>query len=85
MIDRVLELVIESWTSGVGLAGAAKEAAREAEQAAAAAAADSCATCGEMYGDNIEKDGLWIACDKCNKWYHGACVNMTQVRKILGL
>lgn len=23
---------------------------------------------------------MWIACDRCNRWYHGACVGMTQVR-----
>jgi hypothetical protein len=57
---------------------AATLVARRAAQVAAAAAADSCAVCSGAQGDDTELDGLWICCDLCNRWFHGACVSMTQ-------
>lgn len=56
-----------------------RQEAKAAADAAAAAAADACAVCEKLYGDDPEKDDLWIACDRCNRWYHGACVDLTQV------
>ncbi|KAL0019631.1 hypothetical protein WJX77_005620 [Trebouxia sp. C0004] len=55
-----------------------RQEAKAAADAAAAAAADACAVCEKLYGDDPEKDDLWIACDRCNRWYHGACVDLTQ-------
>lgn len=60
-----------------------RQEAKAAAEAAAAAAADACAVCGLLYGDDAEKDDLWVACDRCNKWYHGLCVDQTQVRPLL--
>lgn len=57
-----------------------RQEAKAAAEAAAAAAADACAVCGLLYGDDAVKDDFWIACDKCNRWYHGACVELTQVK-----
>lgn len=56
-----------------------RQEAKAAAEAAAAAAADACAVCGLLYGDDAVKDDFWIACDKCNRWYHGVCVELTQV------
>lgn len=56
-----------------------RQEAKAAAEAAAAAAADACAVCGLLYGDDALKDDFWIACDKCNRWYHGACVELLQV------
>ena len=56
-----------------------RQEAKAAADAAAAAAADACAICDKVYGEDAEKDESWIACDRCNRWYHGTCVGMTQV------
>ena len=56
-----------------------RQEAKAAADAAAAAAADACAVCDKLYGDDSEKDDNWIACDRCNRWYHGSCVDLTQV------
>lgn len=56
-----------------------RQEAKAAAEAAAAAAADACAICDKVYGEDTEKDESWIACDRCNRWYHGTCVGMTQV------
>lgn len=56
-----------------------RQEAKAAADAAAAAAADACAICDKVYGEDTEKDESWIACDRCNRWYHGTCVGMTQV------
>lgn len=55
-----------------------KEAARRAAHAAAAAAADACGVCSVSQAENPESDLSWICCDTCNRWFHGACVGMTQ-------
>lgn len=57
-----------------------RQEAKAAADAAAAAAADACAICDKVYGEDTEKDESWIACDRCNRWYHGTCVGMTQVQ-----
>ena len=46
---------------------------------AAGDAGDACAMCEKAYGEAPEKDELWIACDECNRWYHGNCAGATQV------
>lgn len=56
-----------------------RQEAKAAADAAAAAAADACAVCEKLYGDDPERDETWIACDRCNRWYHGSCVELTQV------
>lgn len=56
-----------------------QQAMRDAAKAAAAAAVDSCAGCGMSWGEDSTKDSLWIACDSCNRWFHGACSGATQV------
>lgn len=57
-----------------------RQETKAAAEAAAAAAADACAICEKVYGEDMEKDESWIACDRCNRWYHGTCVGMTQVQ-----
>ena len=57
-----------------------RQEAKAAADAAAAAAADACAVCDKLYGEDADRDDTWIACDRCNRWYHGFCVDMTQVR-----
>jgi hypothetical protein len=57
---------------------APKDAARKAAHEAAAAAADACGLCSTAQGDDAELDALWICCDACNRWFHGACVSMSQ-------
>ena len=73
----------------------AQEQARDREQARAAqgskgrketpsaaergGAEDACALCGAAYGDDEERDDLWIACDTCSRWFHGDCAGATQV------
>ncbi len=49
---------------------------------AAAAVADVCGMCAAVYID--DKDTLWVGCDSCNKWFHCACVGVSQVRVGLG-
>jgi hypothetical protein len=61
---------------GSTMDGAIKDAARKAAQVAAQAAADACGICYAAQGDNPELDALWICCDTCNRWFHGACVAM---------
>ena len=56
-----------------------RQEAKAAADAAAAAAADACAVCDKLYGEDADKDDMWIACDRCNRWYHGSCVDLTQV------
>lgn len=56
-----------------------RQEAKAAADAAAAAAADACAVCEKMYGDDADKDKSWIACDRCNRWFHGSCVGLSQV------
>ena len=56
----------------------ARAAEVEAARRAATAAADSCASCGQGWGDDVLKDALWIACDACYRWFHGACSGATQ-------
>ncbi|KND04184.1 uncharacterized protein SPPG_01618 [Spizellomyces punctatus DAOM BR117] len=38
---------------------------------------DYCTWCKAPPSDKIE---FWIACDECDKWYHGRCVGLTQKR-----
>ena len=35
-----------------------------------------CGICGGLYSGSE----FWIACDLCQKWYHGKCVKMTAAR-----
>ena len=35
-----------------------------------------CGVCGTVYGDSDESE-YWIGCEKCDSWYHGACVSIT--------
>lgn len=55
----------------------ARVAEKEAASKAATDAAESCAVCGQNFGADQEKDDLWIACDVCNKWFHGSCADVT--------
>ena len=44
---------------------------------------DACATCGGKYGAEGEpEDTLWVGCDTCDRWHHGACVGATQARPL---
>ena len=63
---------------GSQIDSAIKDAARKAAQVAAQAAADACGICSAAQGDTPELDALWICCDTCNRWFHGACVAMEQ-------
>ncbi|TPX66245.1 hypothetical protein SpCBS45565_g04601 [Spizellomyces sp. 'palustris'] len=38
---------------------------------------DYCTWCKAPPSDKIE---FWIACDECDRWYHGQCVGLTQKR-----
>ena len=47
---------------------------------------DACAACGGKYGAEGEpEDTLWVGCDTCDCWYHGACVGATQARLLKSL
>ena len=35
-----------------------------------------CGVCGALYGDSDESE-YRIGCEKCDSWYHGACVSIT--------
>ena len=74
----ITELTRQLGYAALGLKTKRQEA-KAAADAAAAAAADACAMCDKVYGEDAEKDESWIACDRCNRWYHGTCVGMTQV------
>ena len=58
---------------------AGSAAAAAAEAGAGADAEDACVLCGQVYGEDPAKDELWIACDDCNRWYHGNCAGATVV------
>lgn len=65
-----------SLTASGGYAGE-KRAARGGK------GSDACATCGGKYGAEGEpEDTLWVGCDTCDRWYHGACVGATQARSL---
>ncbi|CAN6347107.1 unnamed protein product [Urochloa humidicola] len=32
-----------------------------------------CANCGDCY----RRNGFWICCDECDRWFHGKCVKVT--------
>ncbi|CAL4907809.1 unnamed protein product [Urochloa decumbens] len=32
-----------------------------------------CANCGDRY----RRNGFWICCDECDRWFHGKCVKVT--------
>jgi hypothetical protein len=72
------ELFIEGSSCAQEEKEAEREAARAAAQAAAAAAADACTLCGAQWGQDADRDELWVACGLCNRWYHGACAGATQ-------
>lgn len=38
---------------------------------------ERCGVCDGVFGDTDEVE-LWIACDQCNRWYHGDCVNINR-------
>lgn len=56
----------------------ARAAEIEAAKKAASAAADSCAVCGQTWGEDASKDPLWLSCDCCRRWFHGACSGADQ-------
>lgn len=69
---------LQAAARGSQMDSAIKDAARKAAQVAAQAAADACGICSAAQGDTPELDALWICCDTCNRWFHGACVAMGQ-------
>lgn len=56
----------------------ARAAEAEAARRAVVAAAESCAVCGQGWGQEVLKDALWMSCDICNRWFHGSCAGANQ-------
>lgn len=38
---------------------------------------ECCGVCGAVFGNTDEVE-FWIACDHCDKWFHGDCVNINK-------
>ena len=53
------------------------EAKKESAMQAARTKAETCAICSKTYGQDPEKDDIWISCDSCHLWHHGECAEIT--------
>ena len=61
--------------------GAAKAAETRRNKLQKSRTSDSvncrCGICNAIFGDSEETE-YWIGCEKCDNWFHGVCVNITE-------
>jgi len=67
-----------------GAAKAAETWRRKKQEISSTASAEQdveseewCGVCEGVFGDTEEVE-LWIACDRCDTWFHGDCVNVSK-------
>ena len=66
--------VNENRRRGAAKAAQTRKAKKKALDASSQSRSDDCCgVCKAQYCDETEETQLWIACDRCNVWYHCSC------------
>ena len=34
--------------------------------------------CGRKTTDDLDEDSVWVQCERCSRWCHGSCANLTK-------